>query len=172
MRLLSDMLAEGGKTNSLGLAEEVVHIVIESKGRLEELYGCLFHEDAWVRMRAADALEKICRLHPEWFKDYVDRFFNEISGSGQASIQWHFAQILGEVSLTNAQLKQAIDWLSQKLQTTDVDWIVAANCMATLSQFVDKGYYPKERLIPLLKCQQQHRSKSVVRRATKLLGSF
>jgi HEAT repeat protein len=28
--------------------------------RLEELYSCLFNEDAWVRMRAADALENLC----------------------------------------------------------------------------------------------------------------
>ena len=63
---LADMLAVGGHANSLGLGSEVVELVLKDKPRLDELYNCLFNADSWVRMRAADALEKICRQRSEW----------------------------------------------------------------------------------------------------------
>lgn len=168
----SEMLTVGGHANSLGLAEEVVRLVLDDVSRLPELYECLFDTDAWVRMRSADALEKICRVQPGWIEPYIDRLFTEIGQSSQASIQWHFAQILGEVTLLPSQQQQAIDWLSKKLQTTEVDWIVAANSMETLMQFVQNKQYSNTHLIALLKIQQNHHSKSVVKRATKLLADL
>lgn len=168
-RSFSHMLAVGGKTNSLGLAEEAVQIVLANASRLEELYRCLFEPDAWVRMRAADALEKVCRQHPEWLTPYIDRFFTELGDNPQASIQWHLAQIFGQVTLTTSQRMRTIDWLTQKLQTTETDWIVTANCMKTLAQFTQVGHYPKEELISLLQIQRGHHAKSVVRLAGKLL---
>lgn len=166
------MLTVGGHKNSLGLAEKIVQLVLSDASRLTELYECLFDDDAWVRMRAADALEKVCRVHPNWIKPYIDRCFKEIGPSTQASIQWHFAQILGEVSLSSTQRQRAIDWLDEKLQTIEVDWIVAANSMDTLMQFVRDNQYPKARLITLLKIQQDHHSKAVVKRATRLLANL
>lgn len=163
------MLAEGGKKNSLGRAEEVVQVVLGDKNRLEELYSCLFLEDAWVRMRAADALEKVCRSQPEWLESYIDRFFIDLAENTQPSIQWHIAQIFGEVILTPRQQQRALAWLTERLQTLNVDWIVAANSMDTLMKFVEKGQYPKDQFRVLLVLQQSHHSKSVVRRATKLL---
>ena len=91
----ADALTLGGKSNSLGRAGEVVDTVLGDKSRLGELYDCLFLEDAWVRMRAADALEKVCRVHPEWIESYIDRFEDELAISDQPSIQWHLAQIYG-----------------------------------------------------------------------------
>jgi hypothetical protein len=103
-----NMLMVGGKSNSLGRTNEVIELVLNDRARLEELYGCLFHEDAWLRMRAADALEKICRRHSDWLVPYIDRFLGDFSTSIQPSIQWHLAQILGEVTLTDPQKRTAV----------------------------------------------------------------
>jgi hypothetical protein len=65
------MLTVGGKSNALGRTNEVIEIVLLDKSRLDELYKCLFEADAWVRMRAGDALEKICRHCPEWRKSHT-----------------------------------------------------------------------------------------------------
>ena len=54
------MLAEDGKKNSLGRAEEVVQLVLADQDRLSELYECLFDQDAWVRMRALSMRSKKC----------------------------------------------------------------------------------------------------------------
>jgi hypothetical protein len=168
----STMLAVGGKSNSLGRVNGVIELTLHDQSRLSELYDCLFNEDAWVRMRAADALEKVCRIHPEWLEPYTDRLLKDFGRHSQASIRWHLAQIVDQVTLTPSQRQQAQACLSGWLQNTDVDWIVAANALETLAHFTSQGHYPKEDLILLLKRQQKHHSKSVVKRATKLLESL
>lgn len=166
------MLTVGGKTNSLGRAREVIEIVLKDKSRLDELYDCLSHEDAWVRMRAADALEKVCRQHPDWLIPYVDRLQKDFSASEQPSIQWHLAEIYIQVKLTESQKKTAMNWLSDLLSSKDVDWIVAANSMKALAYFNKNGDFPTDKLLPLLKVQQKHKSNAVVKRANKLLSEL
>jgi hypothetical protein len=169
---ITEMLATGGHANSLGRVNEVIVLVLDDKSRLDELYNCLFNEDAWVRMRAADALEKICREHPDWLERYIDRFPDELATSGQASIQWHLAQIYSQVNLTDKQREFAIDWLKHLLSTKETDWIVAANAMATLAQFTREGSFGTNEMVALLKIQQQHKSNAVIKRADKLLAEF
>lgn len=168
----ADMLIEGGHKNSLGRVNEIIEIVLSDKSRLDELYSCLFEEDAWVRMRAADALEKVCREHPDWLLAYIDRFQKDLATSTQPSIQWHMAQIYSEVDLTPKQKQAALDWLKQLLSTKDVDWIASANAMDTLAQFTRDGSTPVAELVSLLKIQQKHKSNAVIKRANKLLAEF
>lgn len=166
------MLAEGGRKNSLGRAEEVVRIVLADKARLEELYQCLSEDDAWLRMRAIDAYEKVCRVHPEWIEPHINRLFDDFGSDGQPSIQWHIAEIAGETALTPTQKERAIAWLVARLEDPKVDWIVASNSMNTLVKFQSGGLFPKEKLVPLLKKQLVHRSNAVKKRATKLLETL
>ena len=168
----AEMLAAGGKSNSLGRVNEVIELVLHDESRLDELYDCLFHEDAWVRMRAADAFEKICREHPDWLLPYVDRFPEELAVSNQPSIQWHLAQIYRQIDLTNEQKRFATNWLKHLLATKEVDWIVAANAMDTLAQFTRDGSFPTAEMISLLKVQKQHKSNAVVKRANNLLTAL
>jgi len=166
-----ELLAVGGKSNSLGRSNEVIEAVLHDKSRLSELYDCLFAEDAWLRMRAADSLEKICRVHPDWLLDYVDRF-SELTTSTQPSIQWHLAQIYRQVELTPAQKQFAIDWLKQLLASKEIDWIVVANAMDTLAAFTKDGSVPKLEALALFEIQRHHKSSAVVRRADKLINQL
>lgn len=167
----ADVLAVG-KPNSLGRTDEVIEAVLQDKSKLDELYSCMFNEDAWVRMRAADALEKVCRQHPEWLLRYIDKFQAELATSNQPSIQWHLAQIYGQVDLSPEQKQKAIRWLENLVSTVEVDWIVAANAMDTLVQFAKDGSVPEKKVISLLQVQQGHKSNAVVRRADKLLNQM
>lgn len=167
-----DMLTAGGHANSLGRVNDVIACVLADKHRLQELYDCLFNEDAWVRMRAADALEKICREHADWLLPYIDRIAKDLAASQQPSIQWHIAQIYRQVSLTPKQKRSAIHWLADLLSSKDIDWIVAANAMDTLAYFTKEGSFSRDTMLSLLQIQQQHASKSVVRRANKWLTTL
>lgn len=166
------MLAVGGKKNTLGRAEEVVQIVLADRSRLDELYQCLFEDDAWLRMRAIDALEKICRVHPEWLEPYVDRLLHEVAAINQASIQWHLAELFREIDLSPEQREQAIAIMKQNIASNGADWIVASNTMEALAGFVADGILPASELIPLLEVQQTHHSKAVVKRAARILGQL
>ena len=127
MEPFAEVLAEGGRSNSLGRAGEVVAAVLADRGRLDELWACTGHGDAHVRMRAIDSFEKVVREQPAWADPYVPRMLEDLAGSGQASIQWHLAQLLPQVRLDEDQRTRAIAWLRARLATTDVDWIVSVN---------------------------------------------
>lgn len=167
------MLSEGGKANSLGRVNDVVDEVLNNRTLLKVLYGCMFSQDAWVRMRAADAFEKVCRQHPEWIEPYIDRMQADLSGAEQQpSIKWHLAQMYQQVKLTNEQKERALTWLTSMLSVSDADWIVAANSMETLAYFTKKGDFPAEECISLLKVQLHHKSNAVVKKASKLINNL
>lgn len=170
---LEQKLTIGGKSNSLGKVNEVIQEVLQDKSLLVALYDCMKSEDAWVRMRAADTFEKICRERPEWIEPFIDRIQDELSGpKQQPSIQWHIAQIYREVSLTDTQKERALNWLVDILSKSSIDWIVAANSMDTLAYFTRRGGFDKNILIHLLNIQRHHRSNAVIRKANKILTEF
>ena len=168
----ASMLVVGGKSNSLGRTDEVIEAVLNDKRRLEELYECTFDEDAWVRMRAIDAIEKIGGEKQDWLIPYIDKFQSELAPSDQPSILWHLAQIYRQISLTPSQKINAITWLKKVLSSPEIDWIVAANCMKTLVQFTNEGSIATHEAMSLIKVQQGHKSKTVVRTADKLLAEL
>lgn len=168
----ADMLAVGGKKNSLGRVNDVITLVLNDQSRIAELYTTIFNDDAWVRMRAIDAFEKISRDHPEWIVPYITNIQQDLESSSQPSIQWHIAQIYSHVSLTDNQKAKAIIWLKTMLSTPQVDWIVAANCMETLAQFTRNGDAERADLVTAATVQQHHKSNAVIKRAKKLLSEF
>lgn len=164
-----DILQAGEHKNTLGRAHEVLHIVLHDKGRLEELYEAISHDDAWVRMRAIDVFEKVCRAHPDWIEPYIDRIQRDLSVSTQPSIQWHVAQIYMQVSMNNTQKEQAIIWLKKVLSSGEVDWIVAVNAMKALANFVQHGDADDADLRKAAEIQLRHASSAVRRHAEKYL---
>ena len=167
------MLSVGGKSNSLGMVNEVINKVLKDRTLLDELYDCMFSIDPWVRMRAADAFEKVCREHPKWIEPYISRIQAELSDiSQQPSIQWHLAQIYQQVNLTTEQKQNALSWLTELLSSNEIDWIVAANSMRALAYFTQNGDYPKDKLVSLLRIQLNHKSNTVVKKANKFISDF
>lgn len=166
------ILSVGGKTNSLGKAHEVIDAVLADKSKVDELYKCLFFDDSWVRMRAADCLEKVCRVQPDWIEPYIDKMLNDLTVSGQPSIQWHLAQIVAEVELTNNQKVRAVSWLKEVLSSNTIDWIVSVNAMKTLLQFYREKHIEKPELVCLFELQQKHKSNTVQKKAIQFLQSI
>ena len=167
-----NILAVGGKTNSLGRANEVIESVYSDPSRLGELFRCVSADDAWVRMRAIDSFEKIIKDKPEWIRPYLDTIFSDLTQNSQPSIQWHLAQIFSEVRLTNEQRDSAIMWLKDKIKTTDIDWIVSVNVMKALVHFHKDGFVMANELRPLLEIQAGHKSKSVRKKAAGNLATL
>ena len=57
-------LLAGGTRQSLGRSGEAVSLVAERPQEFAALIACLWDEDPVVRMRAADAAEKVTRDRP------------------------------------------------------------------------------------------------------------
>ncbi len=164
------VLAEG-KPNSLGRTNEVIAAVLADRRRLAELINCLAADDAHLRLRAGDALEKICRQHPEWVKAKLARLYTTMGRRDQPSLQWHFAQILATVPLAPREQQRARRWLWRTYQRSN-DWIVLSDVLTALCQFAEHAPRMKPRLRQALRETQADPRPAVSRRATKLLAAL
>ncbi len=165
------VMLSGGNPRSLAGVEDVLVTLRVDPSRLGELIDCCSAVDPIARMRAADALEKVARERPELLVPFVDRLDRELSASTQPSIQWHLAQLWGEVPLTPGQHERAARWLIRTLDEAE-DWIVLTCAMSALAALAagDPSLAPalRERL-------QRHsgsRRPSVAKRASRLLAAL
>ena len=163
----------GGHRNSLGRTEEVVRIVLSDRARLEELFASATNRDELVRMRAGDALEKICRLQPAWFAEHLDQLLDELGAIEQPSIQWHLAQMLqhlrGESS--DEQAQRATELLQRNLRQS-TDWIVLNVTIDVLADWAAHDPALAAWLIPELDRLRLDARKSVARRASKRISEL
>ncbi len=155
----------------MGRTEEIVSIVLESPLRVGELFECLFCPDEIIRMRASDALEKVCAQDPSLLVPFTERLLTEVSRIEQPSVQWHLAQILGEMPLEEADKLGAWNLLKSMLSTTN-DWIVKNMALASLGKLVRKDGLPRLELLDLLQIHAGSPYKSVRSRVAKLLKEF
>jgi hypothetical protein len=160
----------GGRPRTLAGVEDVLAQLRAEPARVDEVVDCCSADDPVVRMRAADALEKFARERPDVVGPLADRLDAELSASTQPSIQWHLAQLWGQLPLTPAQHRRAAAWLLRTLDEAD-DWIVLANSMSALAALAEDD----PSLLPGLRERLQRHSRSrlpsVAKRAGKLLAN-
>jgi hypothetical protein len=83
----------GGDPRTLGDVDVVVSDVLAQPQRLDELMNCVIESnDEIVRMRASDALEKICRARPALLQPHVALLLGKVSRVDQPSVRWHVAR--------------------------------------------------------------------------------
>lgn len=163
-------MLEGGHRNSLGRTEQVVEAVLADPSRLDELFACLAGSDDVVRMRAGDALEKVCRVRPAWFAPLAERVL-ELGEVEQASVQWHVAQMLDHLlgDLSPAHVQRATALLERNL-IRSTDWIVLCVTMDVLTGWTRHDPTLARRLAPPLERLSRDPRKSVAKRASKCLA--
>ncbi|MCB0827672.1 MAG: hypothetical protein KDB62_02530 [Solirubrobacterales bacterium] len=163
----------GGHHNSLGRTGEVVDAALADRNLLDRLVATLDSDDELVRMRAGDALEKVCRQHPEWLVPYADRILDEIGSIDQPSVQWHSAQILGHLRcLIDPGRRRRATTLVKGYLTGSDDWIVLNTSMAILTAWSAGDPGLAEWLEPELDRLTLDRRKSVAKRASRLRATL
>lgn len=167
---ITKLLTDGDR-RKLQNVDLVVDLVLRSPERGQELLELVFSGDEIVRMLASDALEKVSRQKPELLEPYIERLLTDLAANNQPSVQWHLAQILGEVSLDKEQTERARRILRRYLSSID-DWIVINLSLQTLAGFARDDPAAKRDLISVLRRHQGSRYKSVVSRVKKLLAEF
>lgn len=161
----------GGDPRSLTGVEEVLAQLRANSDRLGELIDACSDADPVVRMRAADALEKYARLQPDRVAAELSRLFAELGESGQPSVQWHLAQILGEVPLTRAELSRAAAWLLATLDTAR-DWIVLSHALTSITTLASADQTLRPAAIERAQRHAADPRKAVAKRAGKALAAL
>ncbi len=152
------------KINNLSVIEAVLH---DPTG-VGELFECVKDQDAYVRMRASDALEKVCRTNASLVHPLKTRVLNEMSAIDQPSVQWHYAQIVDKLQLTPQETAQVISKLQANFEKYD-DWITRTITMEVLGHFALQDEALRAYLIPQLVELTKERRVSLSTRARKIL---
>lgn len=93
----------GTDRRSIGRVPAVVREVQRRPALISALVAALADSDAVVRMRAADALEKVTAARPHLLRRWTTRLLRLAVDSEQQEVRWHLAQIMPRLPLTALQ---------------------------------------------------------------------
>jgi len=113
-RSFASLLA-GGDRRSIGRSNEVAAAVLRQPDSFPELLQCMWSDDPIVRMRAADAVEKISASRPKLLQPYRAELMGLAEEVGQQELRWHLALIIPRLQLAAAGRKRAMETLRRYL---------------------------------------------------------
>jgi len=93
---------DGGDRRSIGRSNEVVAQVLADPGLFDAVFCGLLTDKPLLRMRSADAIEKITALHPEYLRPYRTRLIEQVARIDQKEVRWHVAQMLSRIEWNKA----------------------------------------------------------------------
>jgi|CXWL01.1.fsa_nt_gi HEAT repeat protein len=122
---------KGGDRRSIGRSSEVVADVLADPRLFGALFAGLSVDDPVVRARAADAIEKISTVHPEYLRPYRAALLGELSRCDQKEVRWHVAQLLPRLRWNVRDRQKVCDILTDYLR--DSSSIVKTFAMQALA---------------------------------------
>ena len=102
---------KGGDRRSIGRVPEVIQDIGDDPSLFAQLFSGLLNDDPLVRMRAADAVEKISVEHREYLQTFKKTLLNRIAVIEQKEIHWHLAQMLPRLDLDQHERSRAAEIL-------------------------------------------------------------
>jgi hypothetical protein len=135
-------MLEGCDRRSIGRSNEVVALVLKKPMLFDILISGMALDDPLVRMRCADAAEKITVLHPEYLRPHKRTLIEDYSRIEQKEVRWHVAAMLARLPLTAKEQKRVIEILLS--YTNDCSSIVKTMAMQGLADLArrDKRLRP------------------------------
>ncbi len=132
----------GGDRRSVGESNRAVSSVLENP----ELIGVLFEgvesSDPVLRMRCADAIEKITAIRPKHLVPFKKGLLNRLSRVERQEVRWHVASMLARLPLTKTEENTVVNLLLS--YTNDRSSIVKTMSMQVLADIALRS----SRLLP------------------------
>ena len=160
-------LLKGGDRRSIGRANNVVNRVLADPQRFKEVFEGMRDDDPLVRMRAADAVEKITAAHPEYLIPFKKALIRQVAGSTQQEVRWHVAAMFSRLSLTPQERRRVLAILENYLE--DKSKIVKTFAMQALADLALQDSRLKPSVIERLKQLMRDGSPAMQSRGRKLL---
>lgn len=165
----SDILRklEGGDRRSIGRVNEVVTDVLADPPLFDPLFRGMLSDDPIVRMRSADAVEKITLDHPQYLQPFKTDLIQQVARSEQQEVRWHVAQMLPRLDLIGDEHRAVVGILLGYLE--DQSKIVKTFSMQALADLAETDLELCHQVIPLLEDLVETGSPAVRSRGRKLL---
>lgn len=141
-------MLEGSDRRSIGRADEVARLVLKQPRLFRELVACLWHDSYVVRMRAADAAEKVSAQKPRLLDRYKSQLLGLLTETTQIELRWHLAQMIQRLKLNAAERKRAADALRRYLDdSSSIVRTFALQALGDLSQNDSALRFETQRLL-------------------------
>jgi len=105
----------GRDRRSIGRSNEVARLVLKQSRRFRELIACLWDENPVVRLRAADAAEKVSAQKPRLLDRHKPELLGLLAEAEQIELRWHLAAMIPRLRLTPAERHRAAAALQRYL---------------------------------------------------------
>jgi hypothetical protein len=163
-------LLAGGDRRSIGHAERVAAMVSSDAKLFAQLIAGLWSDDALVRMRAADAAEKVTRKRGELLQPYKKELLGLMVEAEQQELRWHLAAMIPRVGLNARELQKAVSSLKQYLE--DRSSIVKTFALQGLAELAEAEASLRPGVIEILREATRKGTPAMKARSRKLLGRF
>jgi len=167
--IMHDLLKklEGGDRRSIGRVDEVVAQVLDDPSLFEAIFDGMLSTNPLIRMRSADAVEKIAAQRPEYLQPHKEKLIGQVARIDQQEIRWHVAQMLPRLKLTQEERATAVEILLDYLG--DKSKIVKTFAMQALADFAERDASLRPTVIRLLEELATTGSPAMKSRGRKLL---
>lgn len=157
----------GGDLRSIGRANEVAQEIENNFALFGPVFGGLYDSDPVVRMRSADAIEKVTKGKPELLSGYSSQIISILSSVEQQEVCWHMAQVAPRLEYTAEEEDQIIEILKRYLLHKSK--IVRVSAMESLAIIAKKNCSILDEVIKTIIKQTENGSPAIQSRGRKLL---
>lgn len=161
---------EGGDRRSIGRVEDVVREVLGDPDLFGMLFDGMSHPDPLVRMRSADAVEKLTAYRPEWLAPYKHRLLRQVARCEQQEVRWHVAQLFSRVKWTPRERRSVVNVLTGYL--SDQSKIVKTFSMQALADIALQDAELRPGILCQLEALTRTGSPAMRSRGRKLLAQL
>jgi hypothetical protein len=161
-------LLHRGDRRTIGRADEVAAIVSNDPGLFPELIAGLWSEDSLVRMRAADAAEKVTRKNSELLQPYRKELLGLMADAAEQELRWHLAAMVPRLRLSPKERKLAVSLLNGYLG--DRSSIVKTFALQGLADFAQGDASLRPKVIEVLREATRSGTPAMKARSRKLLS--
>lgn len=160
----------GRDRRSIGRSNEVARLVLREPRRFRELIKCLWDENPVVRMRAADAAEKVSAQKPRLLDRHKRELLGLLAEAEQIELRWHLAAMIPRLRLTAPERQRAATALQRYLE--DRSSIVKTSALQGLTDLVQSDPVLRLKIKPLLEEAVRSGTAAMRARARILLKNY
>jgi len=160
----------GGDRRSIGRSNEVAELVLKQPRLFGELIQGLCATDPLVRMRAADAAEKVSRQQPDLLRPFKRELMHLLQETSEQELRWHLAQMVPRLPLTSKERLRTTAVFRRYLE--DRSSIVKTCAMQALADTAAKDESLLSETKALLQDAMRSGTAAMRARGRKLLAQF
>ncbi len=161
------LLLEGRDRRTIGRSDGVAAIVAKDPGLFPELIAGLWSANPLVRMRAADATEKVTRRNPEFLRSYKKELLGLMNEATEQELRWHLAAMVPRLLLNAEERQLATSLLNGYLE--DRSSIVKTFALQGLAALPQDDPSIRPKLVEILREAARNGTPAMKARSRKLL---